>query len=395
MSTPRGTLAGQLAAMGFADTGRAQQLITEIGIVAAPADGRATADLPLLHMLAAAADPDLALAALARMAPDAEQLEALRSNAGLRNRLISVLGVSSALGDHLARHRADWRLLATDTPFPSHSETGDLRAELLATVGAGEGAEPVADLALVDGRDPATRLRIAYRRRLLQLAALDLTGANSLDQVMADLADLTTAALDAALAIARAELPAGSAPARLAVIAMGKTGAHELNYASDVDVIFVAAGRGADADAAALRAATALASGLIRVCTQSMPEGPLFPVDANLRPEGRDGPLVRTVASHKAYYERWAKTWEFQALLKARFAVGDAELGAEYVAAVTPMIWQAAQREGFVGDVQAMRRRVVASLPVDEAGRELKLGPGGLRDIEFAVQLLQLVHGRG
>ncbi len=72
---------------------------------------------------------------------------------------------------------------------------------------------------------------------------------------------------------------------------------------------------------------------------------------------------MRTVASHKAYYERWAKTWEFQALLKARFAVGDAELAAEYLAAVTPLVWHAAQRDGFVSDVQAMRRRVVASLP--------------------------------
>jgi glutamate-ammonia-ligase adenylyltransferase len=134
---------------------------------------------------------------------------------------------------------------------------------------------------------------------------------------------------------------------------------------------------------------------MIRVCTQSTPEGALFPVDPNLRPEGRDGPLVRTVASHRAYYERWAKTWEFQALLKARFVAGDAALGAEYLAAVTPMVWQAAQRDDFVADVQAMRRRVEESLPSDVAGRELKLGPGGLRDIEFAVQLLQLVHGRG
>ena len=133
---------------------------------------------------------------------------------------------------------------------------------------------------------------------------------------------------------------------------------------------------------AALRTATALASGLIRVCTQSTPEGPLFPVDPNLRPEGRDGPLVRTVASHKAYYERWAKTWEFQALLKARFAVGDAELGAQYLAAVTPLVWQAAQRDGFVADVQAMRRRVVASLPAGRGrpGAEARAGrPAGHR----------------
>jgi [glutamine synthetase] adenylyltransferase / [glutamine synthetase]-adenylyl-L-tyrosine phosphorylase len=121
----------------------------------------------------------------------------------------------------------------------------------------------------------------------------------------------------------------------------------------------------------------------------------LFPVDPNLRPEGRNGPLVRTLASHRAYYERWAKTWEFQALLKARPVAGDQDLGAAYLAALAPMVWRAAQRDGFVPDVQAMRRKVVESLPRGEAGRELKLGPGGLRDIEFAVQLLQLVHGRG
>jgi [glutamine synthetase] adenylyltransferase / [glutamine synthetase]-adenylyl-L-tyrosine phosphorylase len=402
VSTPRGTLAGQLAAMGFADTARAQRLLGDLGI-----DVGDVADRPLMHALAGSADPDQALAALARMTPEPELFLALRDDAGLRDRLITVLGVSAALADHLGRHPADWRLLAGDTPFPDGSSSGELRAELLAAVGAAGsqdaasasgGTEPVADLSLVDGRDPATRLRIAYRRRLLQLAARDLTGADPVDDVMAGLADLTTAVLDAALAIARAELPAGWAPARIAVIAMGKTGARELNYASDVDVIFVAAGpsdaASAGSDVAALRTATALASGLIRVCSQSTPEGPLFPVDPNLRPEGRDGPLVRTVASHKAYYERWAKTWEFQALLKARLAVGDAELAAEYLAAVTPLVWHAAQRDGFVADVQAMRRRVVASLPADEAGRELKLGPGGLRDIEFTVQLLQLVHGR-
>ena len=393
--------------MGFGDTARAQRLLAELGIDAANGAPDGGPDWPLLQALAGAADPDLAVAGLARMAPDAELREALRADAGLRDRLVSVLGASAALGGHLARHRGDWRLLAEDTPFPDKGGSGELRAELLAAVGAGDsqdaagaggGPEPVADLTLVEGCDPATRLRIAYRRRLLQLAARDLTGVDGLEDVMAGLADLTTAALDAALAIARAELPPGSAPARLAVIAMGKCGARELNYASDVDVIFVAGGTGDEdgggADVGALRTATALASGIIRVCTQSTPEGPLFPVDANLRPEGRDGPLVRTVASHKAYYERWARTWEFQALLKARFAVGDAELGAQYLAAVTPLVWQAAQRDGFVPEVQAMRRRVIASLPAAEAGRELKLGPGGLRDIEFAVQLLQLVHGR-
>src|SRR5262249_22777499 len=100
-------------------------------------------------------------------------------------------------------------------------------------------------------------------------------------------------------------------------------------------------------------------------------------------------------ASHRAYYERWAKTWEFQALLKARPVAGDPGLGAAYAQAIAPLVWHAAQRDNFVEDSRAMRRRVVGILPAAQAGRQLKLGPGGLRDIEFAVQLLQLVHGRG
>jgi glutamate-ammonia-ligase adenylyltransferase len=404
VSTPRGSLAGQLAALGFADTTRAQQLLADLGVTGTGPDGLARPEADgrageLLSALAAAADPDQALAALTRMQPDAELLGALEADPVLRDRLTAVLGASSALGDHLARHPADWRLLLDAAPFPSMSAE-DLRAELLAAVGAAsQDSEPVADPARLGGADPATRLRVAYRRRLLQLAARDLTGSDPLDVVMAGLADLTVAALDAALAIARSELPPGAPPATVAVIAMGKCGAREPNYASDVDVIFVAGAAGAasaaaSTEVAALRTATALASGLIRVCSQSTPEGPLFQVDPNLRPEGRNGPLVRTVASHLAYYQRWAKTWEFQALLKARFAVGDAALAAEYLAALQPLVWTAAQRDDFVADVQAMRRRVIASLPGDQAGRELKLGPGGLRDIEFAVQLLQLVHGR-
>jgi [glutamine synthetase] adenylyltransferase / [glutamine synthetase]-adenylyl-L-tyrosine phosphorylase len=380
--------------MGFADTARAQGLIGELALDV----GGEGADARLLQELAGAADPDQALAGLARLAPDAGLRQALRDDDELRERLVSVLGASAALGDHLSRHQADWRLLAHNASFPAKDDGAELTEDLLAAVGATAGPEPVADLAVADGRDPATRLRIAYRRRLLQLAALDLTGASSLDETMTALADLAGAALEAALVIARAELPAAQRGGRLAVIAMGKTGARELNYASDVDVIFVAGPADLAVpgdDVTALRTATALASGMIRVCSQSTPEGQLFPVDPNLRPEGRDGPLVRTVASHRAYYERWAKTWEFQALLKARFVAGDARVAADYLAAVMPTVWHAAQRDDFVADVQAMRRRVVASLPPGEAGRELKLGPGGLRDIEFTVQLLQLVHGRG
>ena len=375
MSTPRGTtLAGQLAAMGFADTARAQRLLTED--LELDAAGR---DADVLAALAAAADPDLALASLARLPHDTALWAALRADEDFRARLTAVLGVSAALGGHLARHPGDWTLLSGPGALrrPSAGElTGDLLAAVLPGGGDASG-----------GTDPATALRVAYRRRLLHLAARDLTGADGFAEVAAELADLAAAALEAALTIARSQLPPDAARCRLAVIAMGKCGGRELNYASDIDVIFVA-GEGD------VPAATRLAAAMIRVCSAIGTEEALFPVDPNLRPEGRDGPLVRTLASHRAYYERWAKTWEFQALLKARPVAGDTSLGAEYMATVGPMVWESAQRENFVADVQAMRRRVLGSLPADRAGREIKLGPGGLRDIEFAVQLLQLVHGR-
>ncbi|HEX9066781.1 MAG TPA: bifunctional [glutamine synthetase] adenylyltransferase/[glutamine synthetase]-adenylyl-L-tyrosine phosphorylase [Streptosporangiaceae bacterium] len=373
MSNPRApSPAGRLAALGFGDTAAALRVLTED--IRLEVTG---ADAPVVEALAGAAEPGLALAGLARLEPDRALLTGLRADPDLRARLAAVLGTSTALSEHLRRHRGDWRLL-TGPAAGLRPAAGQLTADLTAA-------------------RSSDQLKLAYRRWLLRLAAADLTGAAPLGEVMTGLSDLAGAALEAAYRLARAALPAGAAPCRLAVIAMGKCGACELNYASDVDVIFVAEPAepgGTGDEEAALRTATQLASGLIRICSDAGQEGSLFPVDPNLRPEGRNGPLVRTLASHLAYYQRWAKTWEFQALLKARPVAGDAGLGRAYADAVAPLVWTAAQREDFVPDVQAMRRRVVASLPAAQAGRELKLGPGGLRDIEFAVQLLQLVHGR-
>nr|MCH9733993.1 bifunctional [glutamine synthetase] adenylyltransferase/[glutamine synthetase]-adenylyl-L-tyrosine phosphorylase [Actinomycetes bacterium] len=174
-------------------------------------------------------------------------------------------------------------------------------------------------------------------------------------------------------------------PPTLAVIAMGKCGARELNYVSDVDVIFVTDDGAHDS----LSVATRVAGEMMRLANDAF-----FEVDAALRPEGKRGQLVRTLESHIAYYQRWAKTWEFQALLKARPAAGDIDLGGRYIKALMPLVWTACERDDFVSEVQAMRRRVEELVPADIRTRELKLGSGGLRDVEFAVQLLQLVHGR-
>ena len=384
--------------MGFADPARAERLLlTDLGVRAA----ELRTD-PLVTAIATAADPDLAVVGLARLfgaavGRDASSRDALRAalraEEDFRDRLTAVLGVSTGLADHLARHPEDAGLLRGAITRPDEAE---LRAGLLHAVGADPGDPGPGDLdgPVAVGQEPTAALAAAYRRRLLHLTARDLTSAVTVDEVGEELADIAAAVLEAALAVARAELPSGAAPARLAVVAMGKCGGRELNYVSDVDVIFVAEPVKDEDETAALATASRLAAGMIGVCARSTPEGSIFSVDPNLRPEGRAGPLVRTLASHLAYYERWAKTWEFQALLKARPVAGDMTLGQAYADTLGPLVWQAARREHFVEDVQAMRRRVEQSLPARQAGRELKLGPGGLRDIEFAVQLLQLVHGR-
>ncbi|MFP3990910.1 bifunctional [glutamine synthetase] adenylyltransferase/[glutamine synthetase]-adenylyl-L-tyrosine phosphorylase [Streptomyces sp. E11-3] len=360
---------------GFTDPSSAERLLDT------PELGPVRADPVLLDALGACADPDLALLGLVRLveAQPADErqvlLDTLVSAKPLRDRLLGVLGASAALADHLARHPRDWQALVTYEPSDLHPGVEEFEYGLAAAT------------------DPVS-LRVAYRRCLLSIAARDVCGTTDVAETAAELADLATATLRAALAIARAAAPADDAACRLAVIAMGKCGGHELNYVSDVDVIFVGEpAQGAD-EGKAMQAATRLAAHLMRICSETTVEGTIWPVDANLRPEGRNGPLVRTLSSHLAYYQRWAKTWEFQALLKARAVAGDPELGEEYVATLAPLVWQAAERENFVPDVQRMRRRVVATIPAAEVERELKLGPGGLRDVEFAVQLLQLVHGR-
>ncbi|WP_328944996.1 bifunctional [glutamine synthetase] adenylyltransferase/[glutamine synthetase]-adenylyl-L-tyrosine phosphorylase [Streptomyces sp. NBC_00250] len=371
----RSSTFSRLLRHGFTDPSGAERLLD------VPELSALRGDPVLLDALGATADPDLALRGLVRLVEAQPETERQTFTATLlaakpfRDRLLGVLGASEALADHLAKHPRDWESLVTYEAVDLHPGVAEFEQGL---------AEAV----------DAVSLRVAYRRCLLAIAARDVCGTTDVAETAAELADLATATLRAALAIARTAAPVDAAMCRLAVIAMGKCGGHELNYVSDVDVIFVGEPvEGAD-EGKALQAATRLASHLMRICSETTVEGTIWPVDANLRPEGRNGPLVRTLSSHLAYYQRWAKTWEFQALLKARAVAGDPELGAHYIDAVSPLVWQAAERENFVPDVQKMRRRVVDNIPAAQVERELKLGPGGLRDVEFAVQLLQLVHGR-
>lgn len=368
-----------LARLGFAELDQATRLLDELS-AERPID-------PILPLFANAADPDQALRmlrSLLRRAP-AETAALLDEEPGAQ-RLIRLLGASAGLAEFFLRRPEELSALAGVISGPLSAD--EYRADILAAI-EGIAVEEAA----------WTALRVRYRRQLARLTAFDLEQANpltGLDAVAAALADLAAAALDAALDAARrqASFPAAEvAGTRLAIIGMGKAGARELNYVSDVDVIFVAEGADGIGNDRAVEIATRLAKATMRGIHEVAVEPPLWEVDANLRPEGKDGALVRTLESHVAYYDRWAKSWEFQALLKARPLSGDRELGERYMAAIGPKVWDSASREGFVEGVQRMRERVTANIPGDELDYQLKLGPGGLRDVEFTIQLLQLVHG--
>lgn len=355
--------------------------------------------LDLLTALSRAPDPNLCLVSLLRLHDELSDEEWTALSATLREkpqqsgRLLAILGSSSALGDHLINHPELVNRIGDKVPQEPQMFTHMLQAVQ---------AQPLDETASTDLSTPGTyfakiepsraiaELRRAYLDILFLIAADDL--AQTVDPqapvpsrrtTSEELTSLADAALTAALAVA---IPIvypnpDNYDARLAIIAMGKCGARELNYISDIDVVFAAE----PADPKTAR----LAGEFIRIGTVAFCE-----IDAALRPEGKKGDLVRTVTSHLNYYRRWAKTWEFQALLKARPMTGDMALAQEYFDTIYPLVWTACERDEFVADVQKMRKRVEDNLPLEQAPRELKLGDGGLRDVEFAVQLLQMVHGR-
>ena len=356
--------------MGFANTQACQDILN----VSPALDAK-------LEFIKDSPDPDASLAALAKViASGGLDIDSLGEEK-FRD-LATLLGSSVAITEHLERHTShiNYALETTDVPTAAQMLSDLLKA--ISTLGWDE--------ALL-------ALRIAYRRQVSAIAAVDLRAGNESTAILPGIAqalsDLADAVIASALVIARSNVKDDD-KVRMAAIAMGKCGARELNYVSDVDVMFVVEPASGASDQEAITIGSEIAKAVMQACSAVTSEGTIWDVDAALRPEGKSGALVRTLDSYLDYYHRWAQTWEYQALLKARPMAGDFDLGNDFVAAVSPLIWQASSRPNFVDDVQAMRERVTDLLPAKDADRELKLGRGGLRDVEFAVQLLQMVHGR-
>jgi glutamate-ammonia-ligase adenylyltransferase len=172
---------------------------------------------------------------------------------------------------------------------------------------------------------------------------------------------------------------------------MGRFGGGELSYASDLDMLVVFDGDGPD-DAAA---AEASAEALMRFLNGDTPANLIWTADFNLRPEGRQGPLSRSVAAYAAYYSRWAQVWERQALLRGRFVAGDANVGQRFAEVVAPFLWGQGLSEPDAREIERMKARIERERipPGEDPQFHLKLGRGSLSDVEWTVQLLQLKHG--
>ena len=360
----------RLARMGFADTQACQNILSSAPVL----DTK-------LEFVKDSPDPDASLAALAKVIKSGGlDIDSLTDDE-FRD-LATLLGSSVAIAENFERHTAQIHYALETTDVPTATQ---MLNDLLAAVSTLQWDEAL------------LALRVAYRRQVCAIAAVDLRAGNESTAILPGIAqalsDLADAVIASALVIARSSVKDDD-KARISIIAMGKCGARELNYVSDVDVMFVVEPASGATDEEAITIGSEIAKLVIQACSAVTPEGTIWDVDAALRPEGKSGALVRTLDSYLDYYHRWAQTWEYQALLKARPMAGDFDLGNEFVAAISPLIWQASSRPNFVDDVQAMRERVTDLLPAKDADRELKLGRGGLRDVEFAVQLLQMVHGR-
>ena len=365
MSRERSNPLSELARYGFEELSEAlrnlDRLIELIG------DRARVAVVPL----SSSGSPDSALRFLIRFAEEQPKLVAkLMGSESSAKRLCAVAGASDALAELMLRRSELAEMLIKPATLPTRF-----------------------DLTTTD----RSSLRVDYRKHLFQIADWDLANRyqDSYQLVSTALSDLATAALEAALQVATKELiqeqrltSEQASQAGLAVIAMGKCGARELNYLSDVDVIYACS----NSDQS-VQSATKIAARLALVIDEPEVEAGLWQVDPNLRPEGKDGALVRSVDSHLAYYQKWAHPWEFQALLKARFVAGDETVGNDYISRIKPLIWSRDNRSEIVESARNLRRRVLEHIPPEQQEREIKLGRGGLRDVEFTAQLLQLVHG--
>jgi glutamate-ammonia-ligase adenylyltransferase len=395
-------LAPKLAAAGCR---RPEQAATNIGLLAP--DGRSRSSLEiflptLLTALGRVPDPDLALNNLERFAHKVLDrhflLGLFRDNPRILHLALTVFGSSQFLSDILVRQPQlfEWLLEPGVVQRPKSKE------ELSDETGRTVRAAPTLDRKW-------SALRRHKSQEILRIGLQDLVGRQNLVGITEELSNLADVSLEAAYRFCRAELvrrhgvPRGDAGGRecpFAILGMGKLGGRELNFSSDIDLIFVydEEGETAGADGGGRIANQEffrkLGEMLVRGMSESSPEGHLYRVDLRLRPEGRSGAIAGSLRSCELYYESWGQTWERQALIKARPVAGDPGLGEAFLRTVAPFVYRQSLDLTALDEIRAMKDRINLSVAQDQrARRNVKLGYGGIREIEFLVQGIQLLHG--
>lgn len=374
----------------FADPARAERLM--VGL----AGGGVTDDVveafrpALLDALAKAPDPDRALTSICRLLEAVTsritQVRYLGQHPTALPMLAQVLGTSQFLADILVRNPEYLEILTS----PNLIAEGRSSAAMHAALGQFCGVVSRPQLRL-------EAMRRFRQREVLRIGARDILGAATMPETAREFSHLADACVQQCLEIAEQELAEAFAVEDripLCVIGMGKLGGEELNYSSDIDLMFVHADPDTEAAPRAARYATRLAELIVSGLSKRMENSHLFRVDMRLRPEGRFGSLVRSISSYSLYYESWAEPWERQALLKARTIAGDAELGRAFMRMAEAFVYRRNVTEGFIDAIRSNKRRIEQQAAAQGRSRtDVKVGVGGIRDVEFSVQLCQLIAG--
>lgn len=398
--------AHRLEQLGFADSGAMRHLL-HLGSEVPEAERPGWFSLAIAA-LAASPDPDLALVHLLRYEESA-RADGGETVAGMApdwlERLALLSGFSPFLSSLLIRfpHWAGW--LRTEAGIEHARSPADVEAVLAGV--------------LQETDDPRARrlaLLRASRRELLRLGARRIFDLSDESTMAAELSDLAAATLRIALAevmrglVDRFGRPYEEASdgtlarrhtARFAVIAMGKLGGRELNFSSDIDLMFVYSEEGwtSGRDDGTGRITnhqffTRVGEELVRYLTEATEEGFFYRVDTRLRPDGETGPLARSLTAYEIYYTTQAHPWERPALLKARWIAGDARLGATFEEMVRPLVFNPLHGDLLIEHIQDLKQRIDHEVTRRlTADREVKRGTGGIREIEFLVQTLQMLHG--
>ena len=350
----------------------------------------------LLRACEKSADPDRALVNFERLVAALPNpnifYHYLHESPDRLDLLIRIFAHSQALADTLTRNAEHFHFLIAPQMLENPREKAWLAAEL--------------NRLLLPMRLPAQKydvIRRFRRRETLRIGARDLMGGATVEETTLELSNLADVCLQSVFEIALGSLRAQyklknnatDATSRFSIIGMGKLGGQELNYSSDVDVIFIYGEEGnLTPTLTNHQFFTKLAEEIIRAVAASSAEGNIFRIDLRLRPEGKSGPLARSLDSCENYYAEFGETWERMALIKARPVAGDEKLGGEFIEMVQPFVYARHAGENVIQQMAALKKRIEDEVVREgHLTRHVKLGIGGIREIEFIVQAFQVLRG--